>query len=188
MQTKGLRIQGHPVHPMLVGLPVTLYLIVLVADVAFLINGSMTWYAVAYVAMGSAIVLALLAAVAGAFEYATIPRRMHAKQTATYHALVNLGVWGLFIVNFVFRSPLGVGIPEQPLEGSVLYSVVFLTILGNALTVTGGWLGAHLVYKHGIGISRQAAETRHITQARILDEDFYGEPPEQRPSSRDEAH
>lgn len=189
---KGLRIKGHPIHPMLVAFPVTLWIATLATDIAFLATGSLFWYQFAYVAAGFGIVFGLLTAGAGLFEYLTIPPKLQAKQTATIHMLVNLGAFSLFLIGFVFRSatPGAIAIPDTAASGSALAAIVFLSFAGVALVSVGGWLGGHLVYVHGVGITQHAADARPITQRRVPVDQWTPRGPREdmRPSSRDEAH
>jgi uncharacterized membrane protein len=188
----GLRIQGHPVHPMLIPFPIALFAGALVADIIFLVNGNFFWYEASYVATGFGIVFALLAAVAGLFEFMTIPRKLHAKRTATIHALVNVGVVAIFVISFIFRSgrPFSIALPTEPLQDAALWAVVFLSLAGNALLLVGGWLGGHLVYAHGVGITQHAAEIRKVTQGRVPENQWrpHRFREDQPPPSRDEAH
>lgn len=176
---------------MLIPFPITLYTATLVADIVYVAGGGFFWYQAAYVAAGFGVAFALLAAVAGFFEYFTIPGKLHAKQTATVHMLVNLGATALFLVGFIFRTsvPGAITLPETPLTGPGLAAVVFLSAAGVALLFVGGWLGGHLVYNHGVGITQHAAETRRLTQARVPENQWRPHPSREdaRPS-RDEAH
>lgn len=189
----GLRIKGHPVHPMLISFPITLFLATLGSDIAYVLTENLFWYQAAYLAAGFGVAFGLLAAVAGLMEYLTIPPKLQAKQTATVHMLVNLGSWALFLIGFVFRTdPAGqIAIPDAAATGSALAAIVFLSVAGIALMTVGGWLGGHLVYVHGVGITQHAADARPITQRRVpLDQWTPREPREDMrpPSSRDDAH
>lgn len=189
----GLRIKGHPIHPMLVPFPITLFIGTLACDIAYLATGLLFWYQAAYVAAGFGVAFGLLTALAGLFEYLTIPPKLQAKQTATIHMLVNLGAWALFLIGFVFRTatPGAVAIPEMAASGSALAAIVFLSFAGVALMTVGGWLGGHLVYVHGVGITQHAADARPITQRRVPVDQWTPRGPREDmrpPSSRDEAH
>ena len=60
-------IAGHPIHPMLIPFPIASFLGALVADIIYLATDNLFWYDVAYVATGTGVVFALLAALAGLF-------------------------------------------------------------------------------------------------------------------------
>ncbi|MGH7314850.1 MAG: DUF2231 domain-containing protein [Candidatus Rokuibacteriota bacterium] len=131
----------HPIHPMLVGIPIGLWVFAMVADLVHLFGwGSAVWKVVALYAIGGGIVAALIAAVPGFIDFASISDRRVAKVALT-HMVVNLVVVGLFALSFWLRliSPLG-GAP-------VAVSGVGIVLLG-----LGGWLGGELVFVHGIGV------------------------------------
>ena len=66
-------IAGHPIHPMLVGIPIGLFVFALVADLANMVNGaSDAWRTVAFYCIGGGIVGALLAAPFGLIDLLSI--------------------------------------------------------------------------------------------------------------------
>ncbi|MFZ0322088.1 MAG: DUF2231 domain-containing protein [Candidatus Sulfotelmatobacter sp.] len=65
-------IKKHPVHPMLVALPIGLWGFALVCDVVRSVGGSTVWQTVATYCIGAGIVGALLAAVPGLVDYFSI--------------------------------------------------------------------------------------------------------------------
>jgi len=60
------------VHPMLVGLPIGLWVFALVCDVVHVVSGSAVWQTVATFLVAGGIVGALLAAVPGLIDYFSI--------------------------------------------------------------------------------------------------------------------
>jgi len=62
-------IKGHPIHPMLVGVPIGLWTFALVADLVYKLGlGDESWARTAFLCIGGGIVGALLAAVPGLFD------------------------------------------------------------------------------------------------------------------------
>jgi uncharacterized membrane protein len=66
-------VARHPLHPILIPLPIGLWVFSLVADLVFLAGwGGATWKAVAWYTMGGGIVGAVLAAVPGLIDFFSI--------------------------------------------------------------------------------------------------------------------
>lgn len=136
---------GHPLHPMLVGFPITLFIGAFVTDVVYLATSaafwaqSSVWLLVAGVAMG------LLAAVPGAIDLLTIE---HARRwrLAWIHGLMNLGLVALAAMNLILRW-------RDP-EAAVAPFGVFLSAICVGLLAITGWLGGEMVYRHGVGVSK----------------------------------
>jgi len=134
-------VARHPLHPILIPLPIGLWVFSLVADLVFLAGwGGATWKAVAWYTMGGGIVGAVLAAVPGLIDFFSITDR-RAGRVALLHMICNGTALLLFVVSFVmrFRDPLGA------LPGVV-------AALGVATLGIGGWFGAELMFVHGMGV------------------------------------
>ena len=144
-------VARHPIHPMLVGIPIGLWVFAMVADLVHLFGGSPVWKVVALYAIGGGIVAALVAAVPGFIDFTSISDR-RVRRVALTHMMVNLVVVGLFALSFWLRlvSPLG-GVP-------VAVSGVGVVLLG-----LGGWLGGELVFVHGMGVD--ASTTKATSRA-----------------------
>ena len=61
-------IKKHPLHPMLVGLPIGLWVFALVCDVMHAVTGNTAWQIVATYCIGGGIVGAILAAIPGLID------------------------------------------------------------------------------------------------------------------------
>lgn len=140
-------IGRHPIHPMLVGIPIGLWAFSIVADLVYVAGwGGPTWKEVARYCIGGGIVGAVLAAVPGVADFTSISDR-RVRKIAVTHMIVNLIAVGLFSLSFWLRvrDPLG-GLP------------VVVSGLGLLLLGLGGWLGGELVFVHGMGVEQP--ETR----------------------------
>jgi uncharacterized membrane protein len=139
MQTKA-SIARHPVHTMLVPVPIGLFTAALVFDLLHVGTGRPSWGLVAFWVIAAGLVGALLAAVPGLIDFTGL--RGPARRIATWHLVMNLTLVGLFAVNLWLRtgSGSGLGVP------------VTLTIVGVALMFASGWLGGELVYRHRVGV------------------------------------
>jgi uncharacterized membrane protein len=145
-------IKGHPLHPMLIALPIGLFTWTLVADIVFLIIGDMVWYEIARWSGLAAIVSALVAALPGIGDFLALPFEGKSRWIAAIHMLLNLAVIGVFAVAafFMFSEFLMVG--NDVAVGFPLYLTVALHAAGVGMLMVSGWLGGELVYRHHIGV------------------------------------
>lgn len=137
-------IAGHPIHPMLVSLPIGLWVFSLVADIVFLSTGSPDWATAAYLTLGGGIVGALIAAVPGFIDFLGL-HEQRARRVAGIHMGLNLAIVALMAVNFWLRS-------QPDFSGMLPY---WLSVLSVAALVVSGWLGGHLV--HVLGVTQPGA-------------------------------
>src|SRR3982751_1092287 len=125
-------IAGHPIHPMLIPLPIGLWIFSLVCDLIHA-GGSTNaaWTTVALYTMGGGIVGALLAAVPGFIDLLSLPPGPRGT------ALKHLAVVVLYVINFWMRE-------RSPGESGGL---MWLSIIALGLLVISGWLGGKMVYE-----------------------------------------
>ena len=131
-------IAGHPIHPMLVGIPIGLFVFALVADLAGMVSGASAWSTVAFYCIGGGIVGALLAAPFGLIDLLSI-RDERAKKIGIMHMVINLGVVALFAINFILRW-----------QGATNAAPFLLTVVAVLLLLVSGWLGGEMVFRHGV--------------------------------------
>lgn len=137
-------IARHPIHPVLVPLPIGLWIFSLVCDVVYaFVSGETFWDRMAFWTMLGGIAGALLAAIPGFIDFLSLTDA-RVKRVALTHMLVNLTVVVLYAVNLWLRTtaPPGAGTP-------VVLSVIGVLMLGVA-----GWLGGELVFRHGVAVER----------------------------------
>ena len=135
-------IAGHPIHPMLVSIPIGLWIFSLVCDfVGMGAGANPAWRTVAFYCMGGGIVGALLAAVPGLIDLVSLPAGP--RSTALIHMGINLTVVALYVVNFWMRM----GAPDKP------GNLVWLSLVSVLLLAVSGWLGGKMVYEHGIAVT-----------------------------------
>jgi uncharacterized membrane protein len=142
-------IARHPIHPMLVPIPIGLWLFSLVADLIHA-GGSANpaWTTVAFYCMGGGIVGALAAALPGLIDLLSLPPGP--RKTAIMHMTINLTVVVLYVINFWMRMSA----PESPGK------LVWLSLLSIGLLTVSGWLGGKMVYEHGIAVDTPPDTTR----------------------------
>ena len=134
-------IKKHPIHPMLVALPIGLWIFALVCDVVRAAGGSATWATVAMYCTAAGIVGALSAAVPGLIDYFSIDEA-EMKRIGTLHLAVNLVSVVIFAINLWLRFRL-------PAESNLPLALSILGVLAIGL---GGWLGGEMVYVKGMAV------------------------------------
>src|SRR5207237_6101151 len=138
-------IGGHPIHPMLVPLPIGLFVFSFVCDLIFMFgSGNAVWSTVALYTIGGGIIGALLAAVFGLIDLLSLDASK-AKTIGIWHMVINLTVVALFIVSFLLR----VGSPAES------RLPVLLSLIGVLLLAISGWLGGEMVFVHGVASARE---------------------------------
>lgn len=161
-------IAGHPIHVMLVALPIGLWIFSLICDVILLTGHNPDlWFTVAYVTMAGGIAGALLAAIFGLIDLFALPHG-RTRDIALTHMTINLVVVALFAINLYLRT--------GALETLTL--PLLLSIAGILLLSVSGWLGGELVHVHLVGVDpdeptrraehaqRRAAQQRRAQDAR----------------------
>jgi uncharacterized membrane protein len=141
-------IAGHPIHPMLVTIPIGLWVFSLVCDLVALRSAEPeTWNLVAQYALIGGIVGALAAALPGLVDLLSL-RDKAIKKTALVHMAINLTVVALYVVNAWLRAGQ---------EGTAGGTPFILSLVAVAMLVVSGWLGGKMVYLAGVGVSPEAA-------------------------------
>lgn len=140
------QLANHPIHPMLVTLPIGAFVFSLVFDIVYLFSGNPFWYAMAFWLIVAGVITGLLAAVPGLLDYLTSMPNERARRTAARHGILNGSIVVLYIINAIVRA-------TGSIVGGRLGFAVFLSLLGVAGLVVSGWLGGELVYVHRVGVS-----------------------------------
>ena len=132
-------IAKHPIHPMLVAIPIGLWIFSLACDVIRLMGAtSPNWQVAAYYTLVGGILGALLAAVPGFIDMLSLPRGI--KRIALIHMAINLTVVGLYVWNAYLRKHGGLDLG------------VWLSFIAVGLLAVSGWLGGKMVYVHGVAV------------------------------------
>src|SRR5205814_5751670 len=136
--------KGHPLHPILITLPIGLWIFSIVSDVIFKIGWvSASWNNVAFYTLAGGIVGALIAALPGLIDLLSI-ENSKSKSIGVWHMIINLLAVGLYCVNFwlrVHRAP-GENLP------------ILLSVIGIVFIMISGWLGGELVYERGVAVKQ----------------------------------
>jgi uncharacterized membrane protein len=137
-------IKGHPLHPILVALPIGLWIFSLISDLIFKFGyGGPVWNDVAFCTIAGGIVGALIAALPGLIDLVGI-ENPKSKSIGVWHMVINLLAVGLYCVNFWLRMHRAPG-DNLPLT---------LSVVGILFIMVSGWLGGELVYVRGVAVKQ----------------------------------
>ncbi|MDF0494872.1 MULTISPECIES: DUF2231 domain-containing protein [Bradyrhizobium] len=139
------QIAGHPIHPMLVPIPITCFVGALLTDIAYVASAEIMWADFSAWLLLAGIIFGVLAAIVGLIDFLG-NRLVRAQAPAWPHLIGNAVVLILSIVNLMIHMRDG-WTSVWP-SGLVLSGITALI-----LTVTG-WLGWAMVYRHGVGVAR----------------------------------
>ncbi len=140
-------IGNHPIHPLLVPVPIGAFVIAFAGDVLHTVSPEDPfWYDLSFTCIGIGLIFAILAAVFGAVDYLGVRMSSRAFRLATVHAVVNFSACILYASSFFLRRNAAALPPSR-------WPAVFgLALLGFALLGTGGWIGGKLAYEHRVGV------------------------------------
>jgi uncharacterized membrane protein len=147
MESKA-KLLGHPIHPMLIVLPLGLFIGGVVFDALYLWSGNPTFAAVGYWNIAGGIVGGLVAAIFGLVDWLAIPGGTRAKRIGLLHGAGNVVVVALFALVWWTRSS---AVDAAPGPSLFLIEAGAL-VLGSV----AGWLGGELVDRLGVGVDRGA--------------------------------
>jgi nitrite reductase/ring-hydroxylating ferredoxin subunit/uncharacterized membrane protein len=140
--------KSHPIHPMLVSLPIGLWTASLAYDVAAVARDSRRLQDSADDMLLAGLIGALAAAIPGAIDYfAVIPPESSAKKRGATHGLLNVSLTALYSANWLLRSRAG--------ERWRRWLSIPLSLAGVGGLMYTGWLGGTLVYRNQIGVDHR---------------------------------
>jgi uncharacterized membrane protein len=143
MESKA-KLLGHPIHPMLIVLPLGLFIAAVVFDALYLWSGSPALATTAYWNIAGGIAGGLLAALFGAIDWFAIPAGTRAKRIGLLHGGANVVVVLLFAVVWLMRGDA----PDMAATTGLFLLEVVALVLGSV----AGWLGGELVDRLGVGV------------------------------------
>jgi len=135
------RIAKHPIHPMLIPIPIGLWIFSFVCDLTFVLgSGVSLWFTLSFWTIIGGLVGALIAAIPGVIDMLSLDGTP--KKIALTHGALNLTVVVLYAVNLAMRIN-GSEVAGLPLA---------LSVIAITLLAVSGWLGGHMVYIHRVGV------------------------------------
>lgn len=142
-------IQSHPIHPMLVGFPIALWIIGFIFDLIGAKWPNPGLWAAGFYSVIAGCVCAVLAATAGTIDWLfTVPPESSARQRGLIHGGLN----SLNLLLFIYVA-YRLGSPSAAPDGMTLV----LMAIGVVILAVAGWMGGTLVYRNQIGIDRRYA-------------------------------
>ena len=121
-----------------------------VLDVLNLIDERQLWKDTAYVLVGLGVIAGLAVSVPGLVDWSSIPCTHDANSIGLLHAASNSIGLILFAISWLLRF-------DQSDNWSTL--AFLISLAGIAALTAGGWLGAEMVYRYGIGTDLKTANT-----------------------------
>jgi uncharacterized membrane protein len=136
-------VAGHPIHPMLVPIPIACYLGALATDIAYANTAEMQWTNFSAWLLVVGIAFTLLAAIAGAIDIIGEPR-IRSAAALWVHAIGNVTVLVLAIFNSFVHT--------HDAYTSVVPTGLVLSVITVLILLVTGWLGGQLVFRHRMGM------------------------------------
>lgn len=140
-------IAGHPLHPMIVPLPIGLLAGAFGADLAYVATRDKLWARAALALTAGGVVAGAIAGSVGAVDFLS-RARIRERPISWYHAGGNAAVLGLGIASIAarFRAP----------ERAVIPTGLLLSSASAGLLLITGWLGGELVYRYRAAVIPRA--------------------------------
>ncbi len=145
-------IKGHPVHAMIVGLPIAFYTTGVVALIIYAANRDPFWYRTSMIAMFAGVGTALVAGVFGMIDLFTgVPPETRPRTTGVnhfgLHLLAALLFAGAAFMMYSCRHPH----PPAPHHLRVIAPLV-IAAFGFAAMAVAAWLGWTMVQTYRVGV------------------------------------
>src|SRR5262245_14798682 len=137
-------LMGHPLHPILITLPIGLFAATLLFDIVYAINGGPAAFATgARWLLGFGLLAAAAAAVAGLIDFLG-DGRIRNISDAWHHAIGNVLLVLVQLFNFYWRYRYG--------AAGVLPVGIALSLIAVAIMGYTGWKGGELVFRHRVAV------------------------------------
>lgn len=136
-------LAGHPLHPMLITLPIGFWVATLLADLGFWWTGADGWANAAMWLLGAAIVAAAAAAITGLIDFLG-DDRIRALSQAWQHAIGNVIAVLVSLFSFYWRYRYG--------SAGVLPTGLVLSLIVVGIILFTGWLGGEMVFRHRVAV------------------------------------
>jgi uncharacterized membrane protein len=137
------RIFGHPIHPMLIPIPITCFIGTLLTDVVYWRTANMQWANFSVWLLTAGLVVSAFVALTGIIDWLG-DRRIRRIGASWIHGGVN----GLALLLSIFNA----FVHSRDAYTSVVPTGLILSAVVVVLLAIGAWNGASLVYRHGVGV------------------------------------
>lgn len=139
---------GHPLHPILVALPVALWPLALFFDLLTRLGiGGNPLVRASFLAILLGILAAVPAAIAGIVDWSGVKQKNPAWRVGMFHLILNVTASILTLVSLILR----VGSLDAGEVGSL---PLLLMVAVTLLVAVSGYLGGRMVYEYGVSVAR----------------------------------
>ena len=139
-----MKLLGHPIHPMLIVVPLGLFICAVVFDALYMWRGSAIFAGVGFWNISGGIIGGLLAAVFGFLDWLAIPSGTRAKRIGLLHGVSNVVVVLSFALVWLSR--------RDAIDMAPTTAMFTLEVGALALGAVAGWLGGELVDRLAVGV------------------------------------
>jgi uncharacterized membrane protein len=139
------QLARHPIHVMLVPVPITCFVGAFITDVTYWLTVEMMWADFSAWLLVVGLIFGVLAAIAGLTDFIG-NRLIRAQSPAWPHMLGNLVVLVLAFFNVLIHT--------RDAWTSVVPTGIILSLITVLILPVTGWLGWSMVYGHGVGVAR----------------------------------
>ncbi|MCS3730587.1 DUF2231 domain-containing protein [Bradyrhizobium betae] len=139
------QIAGHPIHPMLVPIPIACFVGALSTDIAYIVTAEIMWADFSAWLLIVGIAFGVLAAIAGLTDFLG-NRLVRTQLPAWPHLVGSAAALILAIFNALIHT--------RDAWTSVWPTGLVLSVITVLILPVTGWLGRALVYRYGVGVTR----------------------------------
>jgi uncharacterized membrane protein len=139
-------VAGHPLHPMLVPIPIACFVLTFFTDLAYWKTANMQWANMSAWLLTVGLIVAMFAVIAGLIDVLG-ERRIRALRPLWIHAVGNAIALVLSILNAFVHS--------RDAYTSVVPTGLILSGLVVLILLVTGWNGWSMVYRHRVGVSSE---------------------------------
>jgi len=139
------RIARHPIHAMLVPVPIVCFISALLTDIAYAESAEIMWADFSAWLLVVGVIVGVLAAIAGLIDVLSNPG-IRALAPAWFYMAGNLVVLVLSFFNALIHT-------RDAWTSVVPWGLTLSVIVVLILPVTG-WFGWTMVYRYGVGVAR----------------------------------
>lgn len=144
-----VRLLGHPLHPMLVPLPIGFLVGAFLADLSYVFTGWASWAYFATWLIAAGLVMAVVAGLGGLIDFLG-DARIRAVRPAWFHLIGNVVVIALSLANLLVHQRDG--------AAAVLPEGVILSGVVAVLLVFTGWMGGEMIFRHRVAVLQDSNE------------------------------
>jgi uncharacterized membrane protein len=139
-------VRGHPLHAMLVPIPIACFVATLFTDIVYWRTAAMQWANMSAWLLVVGLIVAVFAAAAGLIDFLG-DRRIRQLRSAWVHALGNVTALILSIFNAFIHT--------RDAYTSVVPAGLILSALVVLILLVTGWNGWSMVYRHRVGVRNE---------------------------------